>query len=919
MARWGKLDKEQLKSFIGEITIKDLKEAFSYMDINGIPKARKPQTSYFIYEEKQYPVKYTVEVINNEIKNNENKLTNEMHEPWTDADVICETELPEEIKLIDLYRADGKRITEQHKKMLIEHFNNLQFDEQNEYLSFINPKTNHEIAKIYDLGISANNNEFMVKVDYDLIPNELKGGDSHHVSTKFYNENGVGIFKVNTDPKTLSIAQKSIEYVIKQDTNGDNSLVVNSFINWCKKQPQLNDSSKTYADATIKSFVYMLKTRICDKIPEIQKKIHNKNLFYVSKEETIQNILEEFQDQIVQLNREEQHSDAKTSLILYSMFLNNNNKKQYWLYAAGEKSLKWSEFYNDGIMALGWEHLGDLKQYKTQEELINKIKEHRNNDSYPSNDSKANWEFANEINIGDIIYVKRGIEPLLLGRGIVKSDYIYDSQRKEFKSYRKIEWTHKGEFPVDFNELEITHWNKKTLTNISEAKYGDFCLKIEKIFNTKDNDEDANMTLDIPQNQILYGPPGTGKTFSTKDLIRKIIKNNKQPNSSVEDMNNLFWYSAIALSMYKNGKDNSYKVANLQHQKIIKAFAEIKSSRDVYNTISSQLQMHTTPDSKTVNYQRRLTPYIFDKTDSSEWKLTEEGINYVEEQLKEYLNPEKKNENKNTYFQFITFHQSYSYEEFVEGIGVDIEDDSETVRYSLKNGIFKDLCIKANADKDNKYVIVIDEINRGDISKIFGELITLIEPDKRVKPNGEHSFDNIECEENQSVLLPYSKKRFAVPNNLYIIGTMNTADRSIALLDIALRRRFDFISKYPNADIIGTDDAKTEVEGIDLKLFLNKINKRIEAYLDKDHTIGHSYLMGINSYSDFEYKFKNRILPLLLEYFYNDYEKVAKILNQDDFEDAENQFIVKECLIEDIPTYEINEKYPKKAFLKVCE
>ena len=167
--------------------------------------------------------------------------------------------------------------------------------------------------------------------------------------------------------------------------------------------------------------------------------------------------------------------------------------------------------------------------------------------------------------------------------------------------------------------------------------------------------------------------------------------------------------------------------------------------------------------------------------------------------------------------------------------------------------------------------------------------------------------------------MPYSKKPFGVPSNLYIIGTMNTADRSIALLDIALRRRFDFISTYPNEDVIGTDGALTEINGIDLKLFLNKINKRIEAYLDKDHTIGHSYLMDINSYEDFEYKFKNRILPLLLEYFYNDYEKVAKILNQDDFDNSEKQIILKECLIEDIPTYEINEKYPIEAFKEVCK
>ena len=210
-----------------------------------------------------------------------------------------------------------------------------------------------------------------------------------------------------------------------------------------------------------------------------------------------------------------------------------------------------------------------------------------------------------------------------------------------------------------------------------------------------------------------------------------------------------------------------------------------------------------------------------------------------------------------------------------------------------------------------KYVLIIDEINRGDISDIFGELITLLEDTKRTD------------KENVEVILPYSNKPFSIPPNLYIIGTMNTADRSIALLDIALRRRFDFIAKYPDSSVIGQDGAKTEVEGIDLKLFLDKMNERIEVLFDKDHTIGHSYLMGINNYDDFVYKFKNRILPLLSEYFYNDYDKIAEVLNQDNIDDDEwsddtTQIILKR-LINDRPLYKINEKYPIDAFKKVCE
>lgn len=612
----------------------------------------------------------------------------------------------------------------------------------------------------------------------------------------------------------------------------------------------------------------------------------------------------------------------KTAIEMIDYILNNNIKQKCWLYAAGERSSKWEEFYNDGIMALGWDYLGDYRQYNTQDDLASKIQQHRGDSKYPMNVCKAIWEFADVMNIGDVIYVKQGLEPVLLGRGIVVSDYIYDSNRQEYKNIRKVNWTHKGQFKVDFADLEIRQWNQKTLTDVSENKYGDFCKKIESIFKDKNETKsEKNKMINQPLNQILYGPPGTGKTYSTKGLIELIIKENlissQKKNINVDE---LYWYSAIALAMYKNDKTKKYKVGVLLQQEIIKEFAQSKNSKNVYSTVISQLQMHTDENSETVNYARRLMPYLFNKDENSEWYLTEEGIVFVEESFKEYLSNETRKISNNDFVRFITFHQAYSYEEFVEGIRVNLEDDCEEVKYSLQNGIFKEICIEANADPNNKYVIVIDEINRGDISKIFGELITLIENDKRVTPNGERSFENTEIQNNQLlVTLPYSKKKFGVPSNLYIIGTMNTADRSIALLDIALRRRFDFISTYPNAEIIGTDGALTEVNGIDIKLFLNKINKRIEAYLDKDHTIGHSYLMDIHSYEDFLYKFKNRILPLLLEYFYNDYEKVAKILNQDDFENSENQIIQKECLIDDIPTYNINEKYPLEAFKKVCK
>ena len=169
-----------------------------------------------------------------------------------------------------------------------------------------------------------------------------------------------------------------------------------------------------------------------------------------------------------------------------------------------------------------------------------------------------------------------------------------------------------------------------------------------------------------------------------------------------------------------------------------------------------------------------------------------------------------------------------------------------------------------NSAEEKPYILIIDEINRGDVSKIFGELITLIEEDKRIGNKYQ-----------MKITLPYSKESFGVPNNLYIIGTMNTADRSIALLDTALRRRFDFEEIMPRPELL---NGKV-VEGINLQTLLTKINERITNKYDIDHQIGHSYLMGVNTKEQLERAYKNRILPLLNEYFYNESKTVAEILN----------------------------------------
>ena len=232
--------------------------------------------------------------------------------------------------------------------------------------------------------------------------------------------------------------------------------------------------------------------------------------------------------------------------------------------------------------------------------------------------------------------------------------------------------------------------------------------------------------------------------------------------------------------------------------------------------------------------------------------------------------------------EMVTFHQNTTYEDFVEGIRPVLTEggdraaaasperrDAGEVQYEMSRGVFRRIAERAANDLDHRYVLIIDEINRGNIARIFGELITLIEDSKRI---GQH--------DEARVTLPGSKTDFGVPANLHVLGTMNTADRSIALLDTALRRRFVFEEMMPDPS---HSDIATDLDGVDCGKLLDAMNRRIAVLLDREHQIGHTYLLRVNTLTALARTFRNRIMPLLQEYFYDDWEKIRAVLNDNGF------------------------------------
>lgn len=445
----------------------------------------------------------------------------------------------------------------------------------------------------------------------------------------------------------------------------------------------------------------------------------------------------------------------------------------------------------------------------------------------------------------------------------------------------------------------------------------------------ENNISNSNSSL----NQILFGPPGTGKTYY---LLENVIPAFKQKSVSKsleiiesEIISELPWWKIFALVLLEKGEQT---VPQIKLHEFVKYKLAVSNTKNIDQTVWGQLSLHTIKESTSVEYGSRIGSLIFDKKEDSIWFIAKPNDPAVSE-LKELISEINNNEDRTTKeinnYKFITFHQSTSYETFVEGImpvlSEETKDEKNEIIYEVRKGAFYKACDEAaklagflglndciEHSKEERikkfktakpYALLIDEINRGNISAILGELITLIEEDKRLTKN------------EIIVELPYSGNPFAVPPNLHIIGTMNTADRSVEALDTALRRRFSFTEMPARYDLADLDYEFAGAKGFEI---LKKINKRIEKLLDRDHLIGHSYfLLSEEEKQQAETKlmdsFYCNIIPLLQEYFFGDYAKIGAVLGSGFvYTENENDHV-------DFATDYENEDYAEKKIYQIID
>ena len=366
-----------------------------------------------------------------------------------------------------------------------------------------------------------------------------------------------------------------------------------------------------------------------------------------------------------------------------------------------------------------------------------------------------------------------------------------------------------------------------------------------------------------PAKNIIYtGVAGTGKTYRLQQIAKQYTE--ILPVANADELlrallKPLSWRDVICLIFLNNYQQGRklLKVPEIIDHQFFRMKAQLNDRKENLNqTAWGTLMMYSDKNSVRVKYHRRASQSYFDKDDSSNWFLLADSLPLLADLQNKlddyqvaihsqfqpnYLQPKLER------FSFVSFHQAYGYEEFVEGIRPHIADNGQ-MSYRIESGAFLRLCQQAKHDPSHRYAMLIDEINRANVARVFGELMSLIEPTKRAGQT-----------DSLSVNLAYSRQPFSVPSNVDIYATMNSQDHSLAPLDMAFRRRFEFIECRPQPQLLG----KVMANGIEIDLakLLTALNERISQNLAKDSQLGHSFLWGIDSLQALSAAFSQSIIP----------------------------------------------------------